>query len=475
MRNRRFRINAFWHVLCTSALIVATGVTALLSFVHSPASIGMLAEEYVDREVYSFDELTLHGLFITTRIVKGHMVPTYRSGEVCGLVITGSGSLRVDLLSPHGDAPARLLGYSRLEDTFSVAYIPVDYQRFQETKDLALARRVDIPELVQSAHELVASRSATRPGVRLLGVERVFANRERAGTAEFHTARHGKLTYGEGREIILSVAAPEPLSVVFPSPAQGETPFRSGIAARSVPLVTLLIYLVVIGCLLALVYILTVDGQLVEGRLAGQASARASMLAVSLGLLALGVLQERLRLFPAVAEAGRVAAALSVIIWAWQNRVSANSLGFTTANLWRGLLAASLASLGAVIGVTLAFPWGLRFVQLTEVAQAAFRAFVLAGLAHEILFRGLFQRYLAQEGLRPIWAIAAASFLPGLLVTLPKLVVGQGLGWLLLAEALVLIPANAGLAGYIFHRTGNIWASSCYLGLVGLLPQLFKF
>jgi len=478
------------YVLIAIGLVVAFGSFGVAFFLADPGSVGDLREDYVNREAYTFRTLRLDGLYATlTYDHGGAIVPIYSSGQVTGVVITGSSVVTFKVPASVRDELAGLLGdpdADSLTDTVTGCYLPLSYQELETVKDLASvevshAYGVHLPEA-----EAILSEVKRNPNlVMVFGQTRQFTEGAPV-SAYFKTEHYGGVTFIEGSTVTLTVSRPSPARISFTN----EFPFRSIFSPMTpqTPLLSgpLIAFGVMSFLLIALTYVLTID--LVYPRpqphhLPGRQPHPASWDWTFVALLLLG--EGMVRLVVSVAElpSGAVVvyqlvALAAIAVWlGYVGMDLPTHLGLTRRNLARVLfVGVSLGVLATVAGAV-SFPSGVRSIRVISALSQALWSFGFIGLVRAIYYHGFVQttleRYLGRwwGWLGAAFVMALVYFLPGFIpapgnpVTWPASVTG-GLATLFLTFAVI---------GFFFHRTRSAWGAAVVLGLLDFLPRVLTF
>jgi len=478
------------YVLIAIALVVALGTFGVVFFLADPGSVGDLRDDYVNREAYTFRTLRLDGLYVTlTYESGGAIVPVYASGQVTGVVITGSATVTFKSSSSAEPELSELVGDPEAEtltDSVSGCYLPLSYQELETIKDLASAEvshayGIHLPEA-----EKILSEVKRNPNlVMVFGQTRQFTEGAPV-SAYFQTEHYGGVTFIEGPTVTLTVSIPRRTRISFAN----EFPFRSVFSPMppQTPLLSgpLIAFGVMSFLLIALTYVLTIDliyprpqPHHLRGRSAHPASWDWTFVAFL--LIGEGVVRLVVSLAQLPSEAIVVYQMLALVAMvAWLSYLGmdlATYFGLTRRNLARVLfVGASLGVLATVAGAV-NFPSGVRNIRVISALVQALWSFGFIGLVRSIYYHGFiqttFERHLGRWAgwLGAALLMALIYFLPGFIpapgnpVTWPTSITG-GLTTLFLTFAVI---------GFFFHRTRSAWGAAVMLGLLDFLPRILTF
>ncbi|MDP3058538.1 MAG: CPBP family glutamic-type intramembrane protease [bacterium] len=122
---------------------------------------------------------------------------------------------------------------------------------------------------------------------------------------------------------------------------------------------------------------------------------------------------------------------------------------------------------------SIALPDGLNSFTLLDFSIHLLSSIILAGAFREIIWRGLVQGSLrATLGFFPSLALTAA--LAALASLAPAIVMGD-FGSGIYVQSLYVVPLGALILGYLYERTGSLYASITAVTILELLPFIFRF
>jgi hypothetical protein len=458
------------------------GLAAMSLFLFSPASVGLLREEYVTPEAYAFKRLQVKGAYFSLDVKDGVIIPASRGRQVSGAVILGTGLFVLDLPSPAADQVAAEIGMATPTDTCQVLYLPADYEKVETLKDQAGAEKVDPSPYLDRVRRVIAQNKAAEGTVTLMGVARQFRTVQEA--VVFYGDKLGTVRLTEGSLCAVTLGGSgQEKAFTFINPAARSGQFFPARVLPGLLLGSLAIFGAMALLLLFLVFILTVD---VHVPLPPDPGALLDSPWSLWGLIAIDVILMTILEFVHAGRAARAApgllvfaAALALLVRANRNRRDAwtparGFLGLTGVNLRRALFVGlSLGALSVTAG-TVSFPAGIQMRPWPEVAGAAAWAFGAIGLGRTGFYHGYVQTYLASRlGPREGWLLTAA--ICGLVYLIPKAMGGHGPSVAMGAESLFVIPITTALNGYLFMRTRSLWGVILSRGLLDFLPAVLKF
>ncbi|MGE5559883.1 MAG: lysostaphin resistance A-like protein [Chloroflexota bacterium] len=458
-----------------AAVLALTAICVTLFFV-SPGSIGLLPEDYLEKnEAYSFTSLTVQGAYIRLEMPMGTLVPTYRGGKVSGCVVLGKGRVILDFPAPYEQVLRSELGVTRIEDTISAAFIPASYSGVEFLKDSAHAQ--PIPDFnPEDAAVFLAQRAGALRPVRFLGASKFnFADQ---AAASFVVAGEtlGHIRYAEGQQVDLTIPSIN-RSVRMPNLENKYSPFLTVFAGRAMAMSTLFMSLAMVAMILALTFVTTLDltrlapPVIPHSRKRAEIAVLAGMLALVLGKIAL---TRRFGLGDWAEAAFMVLIGiLLVYVLRWRLH-HLSTFGLDAHNLTRSLLTAALVGPLTASAGALSFPSGPRSLTPLELTVTFLFSFGVVGFLRETFLRGYVQGTLSRL-IGPRRAIIATSLIMGTLQLLGNLAAGVRPSMVFWLEALLVVPVNAAILGYLYYRTSNLSGNILAAGLMDFLPKVLKY
>jgi len=465
------RHNPMPLLVWSSLSILTLGMIALMLISFSPPSLGLLFEEYPDHQVHGFETLELSGKYLRLILEHGRIVPVLRAGQVGGAVIVGRGSYRVELPPEAAARFASLTGLDVLEDGIRAVYLPLDYQGLQDLKAIAGTRAVEDPAAVETARAVLA-RNLDDPGLlRVFGVFRRFAAGP-TSLARIEGYGYPATYYSEGERVEIVVPSlgreghfrldpPEQPGGFFavPSTPPLSWPVAGGLFAVGVLL------------LLATVFALTADFD----RPPAHPPARRGLLVALLAIMPLLEMGARSVLPPTAWSELAIYLVLAgaTLRYARFARWPVSYLGLHARRLPRALLAGLIVGTAMVLGAALAVPRGFHAMEPARLLGVSVWSLLVAGTLPEIYYRGLLHNVLEQYAGGPA-AIVVTAYLAVMPRAVPLLFTAPfgAIQWI---DVAVTSPAALLIAGYLYHRTRNLFGSAALLGLLALLPQILRF
>ncbi len=475
-------VNPMGLVLLVLSVAVVLGVISLVLLVLSPESVGLLKEETPGDDVYQFETLDVEGRYIQLHLADGLMVPAYRSGEVSGVVLFSRGEYVITFSEPQATEFAATFGTTSIRDSLVAMYVPGSYQDFERLREAARATPADV-DIGQEAQALLNDVRRDPRFVRVLGVFRLLVPVQRSRILYLYGETFGQVRYEEGPQVSVTFVALDGRKFSFTDPrlvAPGLTPPATGASGSPLGLV---IFSASVVLLLLLVFILTLDmdppalvhppegpGTDREAYPIRQAGAVAVILLADLGFRAFS-LQRGWPAESLVWLHGAMAAGLAAIAW---RQGALARLGITTHHLARGVVIAVILAGFTLVAASLAYPAGLKPASAGRVVAGFVWSVGVFGLSREIVFRGFIQASLQRRwGLVP--GLLVTAWLGGLLYFLPRAALYPGMAGDFAVHGLLLVPYTGLLAGYLFQRTGNVFASATLQGLLDFLPRILRF
>lgn len=451
-------------------------IACLALFFLDPGSIGLLPEDYLEKnEAYSFTALQVRGAYITLDFPMGTLVPTYRSGKVSGCIVLGKGKVTLDFPDAYAQILRREFGTTRIEDTVTAAFIPASYSTVEFLKESSHAQPISDFNS-EEAEIFLAQRAGALKPVRFLGAAKFYFADQTSASFVVAGESVGHIRYAEGQQIALAIPSIN-RSVTMPNIENKVSPFLTVFAGRAMAISTLFMSLSMVALILALTWVTTLDLTRLAPPLIPRHHRRAEIAILSglLAALALKIaLARRLGLgdwFEAVFLALAFVAVNSLLRW---RRHHISTLGLDSHNLSRSLLTAALIAPLTVSAGSLSFPTGPQAMAPGEFALTFLFSFGVVGFLRETFLRGYVQGTLARL-LGPRRAIVATAAIMGLLQLIGNLVAGVRPGMIFWLEALLVVPVNAAILGYLYHRTSNLSGNILAAGLMDFLPKVLKY
>lgn len=456
--------------------VLAITIACLAVFFVSPASIGLLPEEYLDAsEAYSVTALQVQGAYISLDFPTATLIPTYRGGQVSGCVVLGKGKLVLDFPAPYEKALTAEFGTTRIEDTITATYIPASYSGVEFLKDSSHAQPISGYNL-EAASIFLAQRAGTLKPVRFLGSSKFYFADQASSSFVIAGDSIGHVLYAEGSQVALTIPSIN-RSLRMPNLENKFSPFLTVFAGRAMAPSTLFLSLAMVLLILALTFVTTLDLTKLALPLIPRQRRRTEF-AVLAGMMALYVahigLMRRFGLgdWAEVVSLAVIGVALAYILHWRRHHVS--TLGLDAHNLGRSLMTAAIVGPLTVSAGALSFPSGPRSLTPLEFTVTFLFSFVVVGLLRETFLRGYLQGTLSRL-LGPRRAIVATSLITGLLQLLGNLAAGVKPGMVFWLEALLVVPVNALLLGYLYYRTSNLSGNVLAAALMDFLPKVLKY
>lgn len=479
-------------IVVSVLLVMALGAAAVFLALVNPQPTGVLGQEYAAPQAYAFGHLVLTTGYLTLDVQAGVLVPSKSHGEVTGVLVFGLGWAHLALPPDLAGELSRTLGILSFKEDFETMYIPASYQTLERLRRLCGATPVEEPDYVSLAQAILDTHIQD-PGL-LPSFRRPAAAAPPTSpdAVRIYTVSYGRVDYLEGPRILLDLSRPVPRRLSFPHPG-GTGPAFPRLYSEALPLVSILLYGVLGGLLLLLVFALTLH--LREPDWAARAAKTRGGLPLATNLLPgspyLGALPAvALLAGPAVARPAGVALfgqayplyafdviiALAVAAWVWRKRVPPEHLGLTRRGLAVSVPAGVLVGFYIVVAASVGYPSGLRPLPEWAYALAAANSLLLAAPAKELVQRGVVQTALERYVGRT-WAVTLPSVVTGLSYLAAAILAYGPVGQIrpLLLEALLLVPVSNILAGYLYLRMRNLAAPTLATGIADLLPRVLSF
>ena len=466
------RHNPMLLLVWSGISIFTLGMIALMLISFSPPSLGLLFEEHPDSRVHAFETLQLAGKYLRLDVEQGRIVPVLRAGQVGGAVILGRGSYRVEL-SPEAAAQfTALTGLDALEDGIRAVYLPLDYQGLQDLKAMAEAEGVEDQAAVETARGVLA-RNLEDPG--LLWVFGIFRRFAVGPTSLTRIEGYGypAIHYSEGELVELVVPSLGPGGHFRLDPPEQPAGFFAPPATPS------LIWPVaagafVIGVLLLLTTVFALTAELDPART--HPPVRRGLLVALLVIMPLLEMGARSLLPPtAWSELGiYLVLAGATLRYARSARWPVSYLGLHARQLPRAVLAGLILGTAMVLGAALAMPWGFQSMEFSQFLGLSAWSFLVAGVLPEVYYRGLVHNALERYAGDYV-AILVTAYIAAMSRAVPLLLTGAAFDTIQWIETAVTLPAAFLIAGYLYHRTRNLFGSAILLSLLALLPEILHF
>jgi hypothetical protein len=149
-------------------------------------------------------------------------------------------------------------------------------------------------------------------------------------------------------------------------------------------------------------------------------------------------------------------------------------LGLHARQYSRALLAGLVVGTAMVLGAALALPQGFQAMEPARLLGVSVWSLLVAGVLPEVYYRGLVHNALERYAGGPA-AIVITAYLAAMPRAFPMLFTAAPFGAIQWIEVAVTSPAAFLVAGYLYHRTRNLFGSAALLGLLALLPQIVRF
>lgn len=449
---------AFIAKLVAIALIL--GFLGLALFFYSPRSIGLVQTEYLANEAYAFQSFEFRAAYLGLTFELGQLVPVLRNGEVSGAVILGPGRFVLEY-------PASLQGQ------ISSAYLPLTYGTLQQFRDQFSLQDVDTAAPLEMAQATLDLRDDFGTTIKLFGVARQLESNNLTQSVFVFGPNGFRLRYAEGEQVVAQVAV-DGQERTFAAANTGDqvSPFLLALATSTVTPLAMAIFVAISLLIGALIIIATIDLPPHYPLPASQLGLRWSLglILVTAGISYLtgylhlpSVFQTLLTLIMGGGTLVLQRRYREELRWSWT--------GWT---LKRSLVLAVVVGTLMVITGALSFPSALRSSSAAQFITLLLHSLLIYGLAREVFWRGLVQNILMRSlGVWP--GLLLASWLQGIITSVPRLATDTYSWGTLLWEGLVTIPVTALILGILYNRTRSLAGNAVASGWAYFLSRILRF
>ncbi len=468
--NPRYR-NPVLGLFTAVGLGLLLGLLVLGLFFLNQGGLGLPRQEYIREEVYAFPGLKIERAHLSVEVSSGYLVPTYRQGDVVGAVILAPGTYTFQPPTGQAGSLLRVAGKKVLNDKVASIYVAGNYQEIETLKDQARAKRTGNPYAVKQARETLQESRRYSP-LKFFGVPRFFPAPRTVFWIELHGSKY-TVQYSEGSQVRLSLPDMKQ-ELVFPAPP-GEN-LQAGWRDWFSLFAFLGLLFTLAVLLLTLIYILTVD---LEGENpSGHTTWKDRLVLAGLFLAYMAgksLVSTYLPSQPTFLIAPDLAVLAAVGVFTFKRGYIRTFFNLRPRNLFRSLLVAVIIAVLAVSGESHALPQALRAHDPMVLVEAAAWSLLAAGFLKALVYHGYLQNTL-QTTLPSRLALVATAVLAGGAFLAPGLAAGgPAANPQVLIQALIAVPGTVLVSGYLFQRTGNIYAPAALLGLMDFLPQVLIF
>lgn len=460
--------------IVAAALVVT--IVGIVLFLFSPSSLGLLPRDYVERtEAYAVTGLQVNGAYISVTVPSGVLVPTFRSGKVSGCVVIGAGDFVLDFPSSYERVLRDQLGATRIQDSLSAVFLPGTYTTVEFLKDSAGAQPLSDYD-VAAAEAFLAKRSGVLKPVRFLGASEFYFADQSASAFLIAGDTLGEVRYGEGQQLVISIPSVD-RSVTMPNLENRVSPFLPVFAGRTMAFPTIIMSFAMVALIGALTWVTTFDLTRLAPPLipAGRRRQELQILAgVALAMILRAALIRRFGLGDWFETAFWVVGFVAVVFILRSRRHHFSTLALDEHNLVRSLIAALIIGPLTVVAGSLSFPTGPVVLPFSELAIRFLTSFVVVGALRETFLRGYLQGTLSRF-FGPRRAIVFTAFGLGLIQVIGNLLAGVPISLVFFVEALLVIPVNSLILGWLYHRTSNLSGNILAAALIDFLPKVLKF
>ncbi|MHB9059412.1 MAG: hypothetical protein ACYC53_11445 [Bacillota bacterium] len=471
-----------WLAFTSLGALIA-GVLALGLFFLSPSSLGLLREEFIRNEVYSFQRVIVDDPYLKVDVKDGFLIPTYRSSQTAGVIIVGTGLYRLAPPPDQADSVAAALNSGTLQDSFTALYMPLTYQELEAMKDRAVAKPADAPAALDRARAVVNDLKQDLRSVGLFGITREFQSGAESQAVQLYGDHFGRVSLFIGRQVTLAFNATG-RTFSFPNQYSGTAMFFLVYAQPRVLPVSALLLLLMVGFLGSMVFVLTVDTNpdfrhrsIIERELelrnwpprATTTAAAVIALYAILAALTGAYLPGRV-----LGTLGDLAITALILYLFYHYKVTWKRLGLRRDNLYRSLTIGAALGFLTVSAGALSFPLGVQHLSPLGLLGQVYWSFVVIGLARTFIIHAYLQTWL-QNRLGPTWGLVATAFLAGAAISLPAALILKTALAPALIENLFVIPLMTALNGFLFQRTGNAFGPALSRALMDFLPAFFRY
>lgn len=458
------------------AAAMAITLIGVALFLFAPGNVGLLPRDYIDRsEAYAVTNLQISGAYINITVPSGVLVPTFRSGKVSGCVVLGKGQFVIDFPASYASILSTELNATRIEDTITAAFVPGNYNTVEFLK--ASAGATPLPDSdVSEAEVFLTQRSSILKPVHFLGSGDFYFADQAASSFLMAGDSLGHVRYAEGNQLMIGIPSLK-CSLTMPNVENRISPFFPVFAGRAMAVSTIVMSLAMVVLILALTWVATFDltrlaPPLIPAQLrAGEGRVLAGITAA---LILRAMLVRRFGLGDWFETAFWVAGFIAVALILRWRRHHFSTLALDDHNLTRSLAAAALVGPLTVVAGSLSFPSGPLGLPGREIALRFVTSFIVTGCLREIVLRGYLQGTLSRF-IGPRRAIFGTAFGLGLIQIVGNLLAGVHFSTVFFVEALLVIPVNSIILGYLYHRTSNLAGNMLAAGIIDFLPHVLKF
>lgn len=471
-----------WLALIGVGALIA-GALALGLFFLSPASLGLLREEFVRNEAYAFQRVIVDDPYLKIDVKDGILIPTYRGSQTAGVIIIGSGLYRLAPPPDQADSIAAALNWGNLQDSFTAVYMPLTYQELEAMKDRALVKPADSPTALDRAQAIVGDLKSDLKAVGLFGMTREFQPGTNSQAIQIYGDHFGRVSLFVDRQVTLVFNATG-RRFSFANQYSGTAMYFLVYAQARVIPVSALLLLLMVGFLGSMVFVLTVDTNpayrhrsIIEREMElrswpPRATITAAGVAAIYALLAAltgAYLPGRL-----LGTLGDLAVATTILYLFSRNGVTWKRLGLRRDNLARSLFIGAALGFLTVSAGALSFPLGVQHLSPLGLLRQVYWSFVVVGFARTFIVHAYLQTWL-QNRLGPTWGLVTTAFLAGAVFSLPASLILKAALVPALLENLVVVPLMTALNGFLFQRTGNAFGPALSRALMDFLPAFFRY
>ncbi len=471
-----------WLAFISLGALIA-GALALGLFFLSPSSLGLLREEFIRNEAYSFQRLVVDDPYLKVDVKDGFLIPTYRGPQTAGVIIIGPGLYRLAPPPDQADSIAAAVDSGTLQDSFSAIYIPLSYQELEAMKDRAVAKPADAPAALDRARTVINDLKQNLRSVGLFGITREFQTGAKSQAVQIYGEHFGRVSLFLGRQVTLAFAATGQ-TFSFPNQYSGTAMFFLVYAQPRVLPISALLLLLMVGFLGSMVFVLTVDTNpdfrhrsIIERELelrswpprATSTAVAAIALYAIMAALTGGYLPGRV-----LGTLGDLAIAALILYLFHHYKVTWKRLGLRRDNLYRSLMIGATLGFLTVSAGALSFPLGLQRLSPLGLLGQVYWSFVVIGFARTFIIHAYLQTWL-QNRLGPTWGLVATAFLAGAAFSLPAAIILKTALVPALIENLFVVPLLTALNGFLFQRTGNFFGPALSRALMDFLPAFFRY